>query len=338
MKFVGVWWEMQTGKSTWNYSDYADSTDANGQLIPNHKHGANTENVKRYIDFASTNGIKGVLVEGHRPKMTIAVDHLVCTDTKLIINTEKPGKMPLLFDIGDLRIKDIGPEQPLRFDARLVNPKPVGDIHSTGQFGPLNDTNPRDSNVSGEYSFTNADLGTIKGIGGILSSTGKYQGTLGRIVADGTTETPDFRLTISGHPVPLHTEFHAIIDGTDGDTYLQPVKARVLSSSFTAQGKVVRVDNQHGRDIELDVVLDRARIEDLLQLGVKTDPPIMSGVIKMKASLSIPPGEPSVSDRMKLKGRFQIPAAQFSSDKIQSRINALESAQQRKAATRQRSL
>jgi hypothetical protein len=260
---------------------------------------------------------------GHRPKMTIAVDHLVCTDTKLIINTEKPGKLPLLFDIGDLRIKDIGPEQPLRFDARLVNPKPVGDIHSTGQFGPLKDTNPRDSNVSGEYSFTNADLGTIKGIGGILSSTGKYQGTLGRIVADGTTETPDFRLTISGHPVPLHTEFHAIIDGTDGDTYLQPVKARVLSSSFTAQGKVVRVDNQHGRDIELDVVLDRARIEDLLQLGVKTDPPIMSGDIKMKASLSIPPGEPAVSDRMKLKGRFQIPAAQFSSEKIQSRINAL---------------
>lgn len=64
MKFAGVWWEMQTGKGTWNYSDYPDSTDANGQLIPNHRHSANTENVKRYIDFASKNGIKGVLVEG----------------------------------------------------------------------------------------------------------------------------------------------------------------------------------------------------------------------------------------------------------------------------------
>ena len=64
MKFVGVWWEMQTGKRTWNYSDYADSTDANGNLIPNRKHGANTANVKRYIDFAAKNGIEGVLVEG----------------------------------------------------------------------------------------------------------------------------------------------------------------------------------------------------------------------------------------------------------------------------------
>lgn len=64
MKFVGVWWEMQTGKGGWNYSDFADSTDGKGQLIPNGKHSANTKNVKRYIDFASRNGIKGVLVEG----------------------------------------------------------------------------------------------------------------------------------------------------------------------------------------------------------------------------------------------------------------------------------
>ncbi|MET0463548.1 MAG: glycoside hydrolase family 97 protein [Chitinophagaceae bacterium] len=64
MKFVGVWWEYQTGKSTWSYSDYADSTDKKNQLIPNGRHGANTLNVKRYIDFAAANGLQGVLVEG----------------------------------------------------------------------------------------------------------------------------------------------------------------------------------------------------------------------------------------------------------------------------------
>ena len=64
MKFAGVWWEMQIGKSTWSYSDYPDSVSPTGQLIPSGKHGANTANVKRYIDFAAQNGIKGVLVEG----------------------------------------------------------------------------------------------------------------------------------------------------------------------------------------------------------------------------------------------------------------------------------
>jgi hypothetical protein len=64
MKFVGVWWEMQTGKSTWSYSESMDKVDQNGNLISSGKHGANTANVKKYIDFAAKNGIDGVLVEG----------------------------------------------------------------------------------------------------------------------------------------------------------------------------------------------------------------------------------------------------------------------------------
>lgn len=64
MKFVGVWWELQTGKSTWNYSDFPDSLDKNNRMIPNGRHGANTANVKRYIDFAAKNNLQAVLVEG----------------------------------------------------------------------------------------------------------------------------------------------------------------------------------------------------------------------------------------------------------------------------------
>ncbi len=64
MKFVGVWWEMQTGKSTWSYAESMDAVDAAGNLIPSGKHGATTANVKKYIDFAATNHIDGVLVEG----------------------------------------------------------------------------------------------------------------------------------------------------------------------------------------------------------------------------------------------------------------------------------
>jgi hypothetical protein len=64
MKFVGVWWEMQTGKSSWSYAANINNVDANGNLKPSGKHGATTANVKHYIDFAAKNGIGGVLVEG----------------------------------------------------------------------------------------------------------------------------------------------------------------------------------------------------------------------------------------------------------------------------------
>ncbi len=267
----------------------------------------------------------------HGGKMSIAVTEFVCQDTRLVINTLRPGKLPLEFDISDLRMKDIGSGLPFRFDATLVNPKPVGDIHSTGQFGPLNEESPRDTAVEGNYSFTDADLGTLKGIAGILSSTGRYGGTLARIEAEGKTDTPDFRIAVSGHPVALHTDFHAIVDGTDGDTYLDPVRARFLHTSFIAKGKVVRVNGVKGHDIELNVVLGQARIEDLLQLGVKTDPPVTTGSVEMQTKLSLPPRDADIASRLKLDGRFHVPAAHFTNEKVQNKIDAFSLRGQGKA-------
>ncbi|HEY1660014.1 MAG TPA: hypothetical protein VGG14_16800 [Candidatus Sulfotelmatobacter sp.] len=258
-----------------------------------------------------------------KKKMTVFVDKFICQDTNLLINTSKPGKPPLEFAIHDLRMKDIGPGQPMSFDATLVNPKPVGDIHSTGLFGPWNVDDPRDTPVQGDYSFSHADLGTIKGIGGILSSTGKYEGMLSNIVVNGTTDTPDFQIRRSGHPMPLHTEFHAIVDGTNGDTQLEPVKATLLHSSFTAKGSIIREQNPHGHDIELDVVLNNARIQDLLELGVRTNPPIMTGPVEMTTKLSLPPGSEDVIDRLKLAGSFHMPSAHFTNEKVQSKIDSL---------------
>jgi hypothetical protein len=260
---------------------------------------------------------------GKKTKMSIVVDEFVCEDTQLVINTYKPGKLPLDFEISSLTMKDIGPDQPMRFDATLVNPKPVGDIKSIGHFGPFSVESPRDTPVDGGYSFSNADLGTLKGISGILSSTGNYRGTLGRIEVDGETDTRDFRVNTGGHPVPLHTNFHAIVDGTDGDTYLQPVNAKFLHTSFTAKGKVVRMQQPKGHDIELDVVLNHARIEDLLQLGVKTSPPVMSGEVRMKTKLSLRPGPADVGNRLRLAGSFKIPSGLFSNEKIQDRLDSL---------------
>ncbi len=64
MKYMGVWWEMQIGKSRWDYTDNLDEISEDGKLIPHNNHAADTQNVKRYIDFASENGIDGLLVEG----------------------------------------------------------------------------------------------------------------------------------------------------------------------------------------------------------------------------------------------------------------------------------
>ncbi|WP_232220168.1 glycoside hydrolase family 97 protein [Prevotella falsenii] len=67
-KYVGVWWEMIVGKNSWNYTDEFPSVQLGktdySKAKPNGRHGATTENVKKYIDFAAENGIDQVLVEG----------------------------------------------------------------------------------------------------------------------------------------------------------------------------------------------------------------------------------------------------------------------------------
>ncbi len=64
-KYIGIWWEMHVGKSTWDFAGSQNATTFEpGVMKPSGKHGATTANVKRYIDFASKNGFDGVLVEG----------------------------------------------------------------------------------------------------------------------------------------------------------------------------------------------------------------------------------------------------------------------------------
>lgn len=256
-------------------------------------------------------------------KIEIVVDRFVCDDAQLIVNTLRSGKLPLEFDIESLKMTTIGPGSPMHFDANLTNPKPVGNILSSGLFGPWQADSPRDTPVSGAYTFKHADLGTIKGIGGILSSTGKYAGILDNIVVDGATDTPDFRIATSGRTVPLHTDFHAIVDGTSGDTYLQPVRAKILNSWLVANGSVVRTKDPKGHRVELEVAIEKGKIEDLLELAIRTDPPIMTGIVRLKTKFDLPPGEPDVANRLELAGSFQVSGTHFTNDKIQGKIDAL---------------
>ncbi len=256
-------------------------------------------------------------------KIKILVDSFVCDEAQLIINTLRPGKLPVEFDIKSLKMTSIGPEGPMHFDADLINPKPVGNVLSSGSFGPWQADSPRDTPISGTYSFDHADLGTIKGVGGILSSTGEYGGTLDNIVVDGKTDTPDFRVATAGRMVPLHTEFHAIVDGTTGDTYLQPVKAKLLNSWLVANGSVVRTTGPKGHRVELDVVIEKGEIEELLKLAVRTDPPIMTGLVRLKTKFDLPPGEPDFPKRLRLAGNFEVSGAHFTNEKMQGKVDAL---------------
>jgi hypothetical protein len=258
----------------------------------------------------------------HIGQIKIVVDEIVFDDSKLVIGTLKPDKEPQDFEMSHIVMREVGPDAPWNYDATLVNSTPKGDIHAKGTFGPWNIDSPGDSTVTGHYTFDHADLNTIKGLGGILSSVGEFTGQLDNIVVDGTTETPNFSLDTANHAMPLHTKFHAVVDGTDGDTYLQPVEARLADSNFTCNGAIINVKGK-GHIIDLDVNVPNGRIQDFLQLAVKTTPVVMTGRLTMKTKLHIHPGNESVSKKIGMKGGFTLRQIHFTNPDVQDKVDML---------------
>ncbi len=251
------------------------------------------------------------------------IDEIVADGTILKTLPNDPSKEPLVWEIRKLRLTGASASSPMSFRATLRNAKPPGDIESTGKFGPWRTEEPGDTPVQGSYSFQNADLSVFPGISGKLSSQGTYRGVLDRIEAQGQTDTPDFATKVGGNPVHLTTEFQAVVDGTDGNTFLQPVIARFGGTSAIARGGIVGMPGEKGKTVSLDVTVDDGRLEDMLRLGMKGPTPTMTGAVKFHAKLVIPPGDVEVTQKMKFEGTFQVASAHFSQLNIQERVNKL---------------
>jgi hypothetical protein len=262
---------------------------------------------------------------------SVVIDQVLVRNAHLIILPRDPSKVPLRFDIHDLRLESAGKGVAMKYAAVLTNPKPRGEIHSTGTFGPWAANEPGDTPLQGQYQFDNADLGIFRGIAGILHSTGNFEGTLSSITARGEATVPDFRLKSAGNPVPLSTRFEVLVDGTNGNTELKPVIATLGSTHFTTAGFVVRHDGDARKTISLKAIMPAGNLRDVLRLAMK-GPPIMEGTIRLNTMIGIPPLTGKVKERLLLDGNFEVTNGKFLQSRIQEKIDALSRRGQGKTA------
>jgi hypothetical protein len=257
-------------------------------------------------------------------KYPIVIREIRADDALLVLLRKDSDKPPNEFEIHHLVMDDFSFDRPAAFEALLTNPKPRGYIHCNGRFGPWRADEPSETPVSANYNFFNADLGTLKGLRGTLSSIGKFSGPLDYLNVEGSTDTPDFGLRTAAHPMALHTDFTAIVDGTNGDTVLTKVTAKFLHTTLVAHGEVVDVYPEvKGRTIALDAVSDDARIEDLLALTVKSDQPVMTGSAQLKTKILIPERDEDLMDRLQLNGQFGLGKVHFTSSSVQGKVDSL---------------
>lgn len=253
----------------------------------------------------------------------IVVDLLIADNAALTLIPKRAGKEPKVFAIHRLTMKPLGRAETMTFEAEVTNPIPKGLVRTKGTFGPWHREDPGGTPLGGRYTFDDANLGTVKGIGGDLTSTGTFDGQLDRIGVSGETRTPNFRVNVSANPVPLHTQFEAVVDGTDGDTYLNAVSASFLNTALTARGAIVGAEGVKGRTVKVHVKIDDGRVEDVLRLAVKGDSPVMLGQLRLHADLNLPAGPQDVMERLELGGEFDVGGARFTNTTVQARLSDL---------------
>jgi hypothetical protein len=252
------------------------------------------------------------------------IDEIVA-DGAILEFIRSPGNPPLIFAIHESTLRNVGAKRSLSFQVKLSNPEPPGEITASGHFGPWKVGDAGQSPVSGDYTFQNADLGMFRGIAGILSSHGKFQGTLEHIGVQGSTEIPDFEVTSSGHSGQLETQFDAFVNAKNGDVVLQQVNSEFNRTTVVSTGGVVGTPGHQGKTATVDMQVSDGRIQDILRLFVKSDEAPMSGLVSLRARATIPPGTGPFLTKVELLSDFGVDAGSFKT-KTQEHVNQLSAA------------
>lgn len=279
------------------------------------------EGMEVHVPPKGENRTAAIAATQGRP-VNVLIRSVQIKDALLVILPKDKTKNPLKFEIAHLRLKSVAENSAMDYDALLTIPKPPGEVHSNGNFGPWAADEPGDTPLAGIYSFEKADLGVFNGINGTLTSTGTFEGTLDAVHARGEATVPDFSLKMAGNRVPLWTRFEVLVDGTNGNTILQPVKAKLGSTSFTTTGAVIKHEGASQRTIDLSVSMPNGDIRDLLRLATK-GPPFMEGRVRLKTKLEIPPLSSTVKQKLVLDGDFELSNARFLKSAIQDQIDNL---------------
>lgn len=264
--------------------------------------------------------------DGRRPTFDakdVVVDRLVSRDGRLVIIPRAREKSPRVWAIHDLTMQSVSFGRAMPFEATVTNAIPTGEVHTKGSFGPWRADDPGATPLEGTFTFAGADLSVFKGVSGILSAHGEFGGSLGRLGVHGETDTPDFTVTVGGHRVHLHADYHTTVDGTNGDTLLDRIDASFLNTSIVAKGGVVETRGRTGRVVTLDLAMDKARLEDVLRLAVKTQKPPMVGALRLRTTFVLPPGDEDVVEKLELGGQFAIERGRFTNPEVQQKIDAL---------------
>lgn len=214
------------------------------------------------------------------------VGSIVVQNARLVIGHAN-GKKPLDFAIHSLVLSSVARDQQLSYRVEMTNALPPGELSVHGKFGPWNSQNFKETPLSGSYVFERANLAVFPSISGSLSSQDEFSGVLENIAVGGWVDIPDFHVKSASHTVHVHAPFRAIVNGTNGDVQLEDVKTQIGKTTIHARGAIARHKGRRGKITTLDLSVENGRIEDVLDLFVRSPQPPLEGATTFQAHTTI---------------------------------------------------
>lgn len=269
------------------------------------------------IDNLQVYGVPSINNKSGSEWANVTVGELIANAA--VLNVPRRGRPDALrFTFPELKLRNIGRKNLVRYEIRLQNPEPPGVIAARGTFGPWRGE-LGNTPALGSFEVTSVRLDHYRGIAGTLSGAGQFSGNLAALDVRGTTDIPDFEVLSSHHSVPLHANFGAIVDALNGDTMLNTVRVRLLNSITTWHGTIAGSP----KVVNLDVESESARTQDLMRLVVAATKPPVDGPIIFRAHVKLPPGKAPFLKKLTMESEFAIGRARFTQPATEANVSRL---------------
>jgi hypothetical protein len=235
---------------------------------------------------------------------------------KAVLDVMRPNGDRYSFPIAEAEIHEFKRGRANTYAVDMQSAKPRGRIQAQGHFGPFNAQDLASTPVSGMFTFTSVNLPDIGKIGGMLSSSGHFSGSLGAAETSAASQTPDFEVD-GGKPTPVSAEIQCKVNGTTGDVLIHSVALTTGTTTVFASGSV----QGSPKVTNLDFEVRNGHTQDALRPFMEGPVPV-AGTVRLHGHASLAPAAPGVGflQRLKMDGVFAAPAERLTDSATEKKL------------------
>jgi hypothetical protein len=211
-------------------------------------------------------------------------------------------------------LHDLSRNSAIRIETEVALPNPPGVAQASAYLALGRGAA---SALKGSFTFKDGDLSTYKNMEGMLTASGKFEGTVASLSVKGQANVAGLRVRQKGPATDVRAEYVAVVNGKTGEVQLQPSDVQFLETRLGVSGSI-------GKTTTLDFDGRQSRVQDLLTVFASSDQPGMRGPIAFRARVVLPAGDEPFLRRVQLDGNFGIDDAQFK-HRMQNKVEKLSS-------------